>query len=67
MNDVVYREDRVSKESINWGSHTDPRGTLIDGTRYTVDRREVHSWHTKVYLCGVKGSFNSVWFEEVHA
>jgi hypothetical protein len=55
----------VSQAQINWGSHTDPRGLLEEGKVYDVKNIEVRSWHTKVFLKGYKGHFNSVWFEEV--
>ena len=61
---VVFNEKNPSKEQINWGSHTDPRGLLEVGKEYTIDRTEVHSWHTKIYLKEFPNkSFNSVWFD----
>lgn len=53
----------VSKEQIQWGGHTDPTGILVPGESYDVEAIDVHSWHTRVYLVGVEGHFNSVWFE----
>lgn len=44
-----YRED-AHTDQVRWGSNDDPRGVLIVGQVYTVVRREVHSWHTKVWL-----------------
>jgi hypothetical protein len=62
---VKYIEDYVGDASVNWGSHEDPRGVLKDGKIYTIDRTEVHSWHTKVFLKGYEDkSYNSVWFED---
>jgi hypothetical protein len=62
---VKYIEDYVGDDSVNWGSHEDPRGVLKDGKIYTIDRTEVHSWHTKVFLKGYEDkSYNSVWFED---
>lgn len=51
-------------EAVKWGSNTDPRGLLSEGEIYTVDHTEVHTWHTKVYLEGVDGKFNSTAFED---
>lgn len=47
---------------VNWGSNTDPRGLLVEGMEYEVEKVEVHSWHTKVYLKGIDGKFNSSHF-----
>jgi hypothetical protein len=47
----------------NWGNHTGNVDELTIGQSYEIDRIDVHSWHTKVYLVGIKGSFNSVCFE----
>ena len=61
---VVYLGG-ADNSSINWGSHDDPRGVLLEGHTYTVDRTEVHTWHTKVYLQEFPNKhFNSVWFDE---
>ncbi len=55
----------VDEPSIRWGNHADPRGLLQEGCLYEVERKEVHSWHTKIFLKGFPGKqFNSVWFEE---
>lgn len=55
----------VSESQINWGGHTDPRGLLEKDKEYDVDDIEVHSWHTRIYLKGINGYFNSVWFEKI--
>lgn len=50
--------------------HTeDPRGVLIVGQTYAVERREVHSWHTRLFLAGVDSGvgFNDVTFEVLEA
>ena len=54
-----------SESQIKWGSHTDPRGVLKGFTTYTVKSVDIHNWHTKVYLIGFTGHFNSVCFEKV--
>lgn len=62
---VKYTGD-VSQTQINWGSHTDPRKILVPDKIYTIDRTEIHSYHTKVFLEECPGySFNSVWFDEI--
>ena len=63
---VKFINDHVTEDNIKWGSHSNPEGLLKDGKTYTIDRTEVHSWHTKVFLKEVSNtSFNSVWFEEI--
>lgn len=53
-----------SDAQVSFGGHDDPRGVLIEGQAYEVERREVHSWHTKITLKGIPGRFNSVCFED---
>jgi hypothetical protein len=52
-----------SPEQIKWGNCDDPNGILIQGDTYYVEHVEVHSYHTKLKLRGVRGKFNSVCFE----
>ena len=54
----------ASDEQVNWGSNDDPRLLLEKDKIYEIEEVEVHSWHTKIYLVGIKGKFNSVHFEE---
>jgi hypothetical protein len=57
----------ISDFENNWGSCDPIKGNLEVGKVYTVDRIEVHSWHTKVYLKEMPGKvFNSVHFEKVN-
>lgn len=58
---VIFKE--ASDEQVKWGNNDDPRKVLEIGKEYEVEKAEVHSWHTKVYLVGIKGRFNSVHFE----
>jgi hypothetical protein len=53
------------EEQVRWGNNDNPVGILIEGDTYFVERVEVHTWHTKLYLRGVYGKFNSVCFEKV--
>jgi hypothetical protein len=53
------------EEQVRWGNNDNPVGILIEGDVYYVERVEVHTWHTKLYLRGVYGKFNSVCFEKV--
>lgn len=48
---------------------TDSRGVLIVGQTYQAERREVHRWHTRLFLVGVDSGvgFNDVTFGEVEA
>ena len=55
----------TSSDQVRWGSNTDPRSLLTVGVIYEVEEEEIHSWHTKLYLKGIEGKFNSVSFEEV--
>lgn len=53
----------ASDEQVNWGGGNDPRTVLTIGETYEVERTSVHSWHTRIYLKGFDGWFNSVCFE----
>lgn len=56
----------VSDSQVRWGSNHDPRGLLEEGKIYEVEKKEVHSYHTKLYLVEFPGKyFNNVNFEEV--
>ena len=37
--------------------------TLVIGRSYTVEKVEVGSWNTEIYLTNISGSFNSCLFE----
>lgn len=54
-----------SEAQRNFGSYTGNPNLLIVGATYEVEKVEVHSYHTKVWLVGVEGSFNSVCFKDV--
>lgn len=56
-----------SSVQVRWGGHTDPRGVLENSVTYTVENVSVHSQHTRVYLVGFSGHFNSVCLEKVQA
>ena len=60
---VTYTGEHVHDDSIRWGGNTDPRNLLTVGATYEVARVDEHSWHTRVYLVGIDGYFNSVWFK----
>jgi hypothetical protein len=63
MRDVIYKG--ASDDQVKWGSNDDPRGLLVEGEMYTVEKEEVHSWHTKIYLAEHPGKkFNSVCFDD---
>ena len=54
----------ATDDQVRWGNNDDPRDIpLVEGETYTVYRKEIHSWHTKVELVGVNGRFNSVHFD----
>jgi hypothetical protein len=52
-------------EQVQWGSNDNPRGILIEGDKYYVEKVEMHTWHTKLHLRGIYGKFNSVCFEKL--
>lgn len=55
----------ASSGQVQWGSCADPRGLLVVGHVYEVEREDVHTMHTKIFLKGFPGKgFNSVNFEE---
>jgi hypothetical protein len=53
-----------SDEQVRWGGNADPRGLLVEGEEYEIEKTEVHPWHTKVKLKGFDGWFNSVCFDQ---
>ena len=55
----------ASDEQVEWGSNDDPRILLEKDKVYEIETVEEHRWHTKLYLVGVKGKFNSVHFKLV--
>lgn len=55
----------ASESQKNWGSYTGNYDDLIEGNEYLIDHTEVHSSHTKVYIEGIEGNFNSVCFENI--
>lgn len=60
---VIYTGS--SDAQVRWGSNDDPTKVLIAGDTYQIEKVEVHSWHTKLHLRGIKGKFNSVSFEKL--
>lgn len=64
-----------SSEQIQWGGNNDPQADgIFVGAEGIVERVEVHSWHTKLWVrfsedrhapLGVFGPYNSVCFEEI--
>ena len=51
-----------SEEQKRFGNHTGDPNELEVGKVYEVRKEEEHSWHTKYYLKGFEGSFNSICF-----
>lgn len=54
-----------TKEQRKWGG-CDPAYNLIEGLQYTVTKVEMRSQHTRIYLEGIEGPFNSVLFRVVN-
>lgn len=56
---------RKNEDTQNFGNCTGNIDDLEIGKIYTVLKCKVKKWHTKLYLIGLKGSFNSTMFEGV--
>ena len=56
----------TTKNPTTWGVSAENAKHLKLYHIYTVERVEIHSWHTKIFLKEVPGiEFNSSWFESV--
>ena len=56
----------ICKNPITWGVPEENAVHLKIGEIYTIERAEIHSWHTKIFLKEIpRIEFNSVWFDEV--
>jgi hypothetical protein len=62
---VVYSSP-AEDEQVRWGNCEDPRPVLTLGQAYDVERADIHTWHTKLFLKGIDSGrgFNSVNFTE---
>lgn len=58
----IIKFTEATNDQIRWGNNDDPRKLLIMGDNYEIEKVEIHSWHAKIYLKGIKGKFNSVHF-----
>ena len=58
---------KVSNLSGGYDYHKEvAKKHLIIGNEYTVEKTDVDSWHTDVYLKEIPGiAFNSVYFEDI--
>ena len=56
-----------SDDQAKWAGCDDPRNILEEGCDYEAERVDVHSWHTKIKLVGIKGNFNSVCFQALES
>ncbi len=61
------RYNGATDEQAHWGACSDPRETLREGEVYELERVEVHTWHTKIWLVGhdCNRGFNSASFHRV--
>ena len=57
---VVFTGQTV--EQRRWGGNSDANEVLTEGSSYTIEKVEVHSWHTKLHLQNITGGFNSACF-----
>ena len=55
----------ASEAQTSFGGHVDGNKLLEVGKVYEIEKREQHSWHTKLYLVGIEGHFNDVCFDLV--
>ena len=57
----------TTNEQVHWGACKDPRGLLQEGETYTLERVDVHTWHTKLFLVEEDSGrgFNSASFKKV--
>ena len=56
----------ATDDQVKWGANDDPRTLLTLGAIYTVGKKEIHSFHTKLELVEFPGKkFNSVSFVEI--
>jgi hypothetical protein len=62
---VRYVPSKHDEDIAGFGNNKNPVGILNPEHHYVVEKVEVHSWHTKLWLEGVGGPFNSVHFEKV--
>ena len=63
MTDLV-RFTGCDEHQVRFGGCDDPNGLLNVGETYSVEHREIHTWHTKVVLRAFPTKwFNSVCFE----
>lgn len=53
----------ASDEQKKWGNYTGNWDNLHIGVEYKISNIDVHSWHTKVSLENIDGTFNSVCFK----
>jgi len=63
--DTKVKFTGCSESQRKWGSYDGNWDDLKEGEIYTIDYTDVHSSHTRVYLKGYKGCFNSVCFEDI--
>ena len=60
---VRYIPSKDDDSIALWGSgNKHPAGVLSPKLVYDVERVDIHTWHTKVWLRGVGGPFNSAHF-----
>ena len=56
----------ASRAQANWGGCDDPRALLTVGEVYEVESREVHAWHTKVFLVLFQARGSTVYVSRTH-
>jgi hypothetical protein len=57
---ICYSNDQLTQD---YGSCDGNVNELVIGKYYNVIKKEEHTWHTKVWLKGIEGSFNESLFK----
>ena len=55
-----------NKDVQDFGNCTGDLDDLTIGETYNVEDKKVSGWHTKIWLEGIKGSFNDQLFDEIN-
>lgn len=53
----------MTRDQIRYSHFSNPRGVLKKGSIYTLERVEASNWYANIYIEGIDGCFNYVWFE----
>ena len=54
----LVKFESSSKFQVTWGQNDDPDLLLKKNEIYEIEKVQIRSYHTKVYLKGIEGKFN---------